>query len=514
MSGDMGNTHVHPATPSSSQIGGSGGRKKERRVEFAAETLNMWKQHNINNNPKASSSSLQFYHQQHLPSLLRLSQYPPGSHNSGNNSLVLNDMGPPLSRSLLLERAGVAIGVGGVGEHDGVGLGPNSTGTISRAGSVRSYGSQATSDVVHVDTDDCGGSLIESEGKCSRVSSVEETSVHHLSSLASPVLGNRQHDYSEAVDVDGGGGCSEECQDDDGDTNNNKNNNNNNGSSSIPSNTTNNLLCDRRLSGPHSSGRTSPGGTVYKGRGVRRYKGRYFHLPLKRFHQNGVTVALAHSHLHEDDDTAGCCGDGGGGGSIDDEDNVFGGGVGGSLSDHMNTHEGGGEGISPAEDFAQHAGGQQHHRERWTQRRSWSRSRSRERTGDRGVSGGGRKRSRGQSQSESPALPSSSRCSNYNNNRSPSVSREFRGGNNNWNGGGGRWRHNHRGWNGCSNGGGGSSGNNGEGNNKWGDGSTPRQRNNNNSRGGGGGGGGYHQGGRQSQGMTPRDARHHRDRRR
>eukprot|EP00814_Leptocylindrus_danicus_P019609 CAMPEP_0116031936 /NCGR_PEP_ID=MMETSP0321-20121206/17852_1 /TAXON_ID=163516 /ORGANISM="Leptocylindrus danicus var. danicus, Strain B650" /LENGTH=607 /DNA_ID=CAMNT_0003507239 /DNA_START=190 /DNA_END=2014 /DNA_ORIENTATION=- len=35
------------------------------------------------------------------------------------------------------------------------------------------------------------------------------------------------------------------------------------------------------------SGRISPGGTVYKGRGVRRYQGRYMNLPLKRFQQNG-----------------------------------------------------------------------------------------------------------------------------------------------------------------------------------------------------------------------------------
>jgi len=36
------------------------------------------------------------------------------------------------------------------------------------------------------------------------------------------------------------------------------------------------------------SGRVSPGGTVYKGRGIRRYQGRYMHLPLKRFHQNST----------------------------------------------------------------------------------------------------------------------------------------------------------------------------------------------------------------------------------
>ena len=37
-----------------------------------------------------------------------------------------------------------------------------------------------------------------------------------------------------------------------------------------------------------SSGRRSPGGTIYKGRGERRYTGRYMHLPLKRFHNDGV----------------------------------------------------------------------------------------------------------------------------------------------------------------------------------------------------------------------------------
>lgn len=32
-------------------------------------------------------------------------------------------------------------------------------------------------------------------------------------------------------------------------------------------------------------GRRSPGGTIYKGRGSRRYQGRHMHLPLKRFHE-------------------------------------------------------------------------------------------------------------------------------------------------------------------------------------------------------------------------------------
>jgi hypothetical protein len=39
---------------------------------------------------------------------------------------------------------------------------------------------------------------------------------------------------------------------------------------------------------PVENGRISPGGTIYKGIGTRRYQGRYMHLPLKRFHQNGI----------------------------------------------------------------------------------------------------------------------------------------------------------------------------------------------------------------------------------
>merc|ERR1711935_1246177 len=41
------------------------------------------------------------------------------------------------------------------------------------------------------------------------------------------------------------------------------------------------------------SGRTSPSGTIYRDRGVRRYEEQFSSLPLKRFHQDGV-------HLHSD----------------------------------------------------------------------------------------------------------------------------------------------------------------------------------------------------------------------
>ena len=40
-------------------------------------------------------------------------------------------------------------------------------------------------------------------------------------------------------------------------------------------------------------GRRSPGGTLYKGRGIRRYQGRYMHLPLQRFHHQNREDRLA-----------------------------------------------------------------------------------------------------------------------------------------------------------------------------------------------------------------------------
>lgn len=46
-----------------------------------------------------------------------------------------------------------------------------------------------------------------------------------------------------------------------------------------------------------NGGRQSPGGTIYKGRGTRRYQGRYMHLPLKRFHHDGV-----HLETYDNDD--------------------------------------------------------------------------------------------------------------------------------------------------------------------------------------------------------------------
>ena len=57
--------------------------------------------------------------------------------------------------------------------------------------------------------------------------------------------------------------------------------------------------------GSEVNGRRSPGGTIYKGRGNRRYVGRYMHLPLKRFHNDGrrmVEIADAVNMLRVYDD--------------------------------------------------------------------------------------------------------------------------------------------------------------------------------------------------------------------
>ena len=117
----------------------------------------------------------------------------------------------------------------------------------SRSGSVRSFGSNAgksdNSDVAaQVDTDDCGGSLNESVDGEHSIQSQEDVRIDDVEKLA-------KKEDSEPHP----------------------------------------LLCDR-LSIKQTHGRTSPGGTIYKGKGVRRYRGRYMNLPLKRFHQNGVTL--------------------------------------------------------------------------------------------------------------------------------------------------------------------------------------------------------------------------------
>ena len=158
----------------------------------------------------------------------RTPQSSPHHSSSEPQSLaMMNDMGPPLSRALLDQSA-----IGG----------------SSRPESVRSFGSNAgksdNSDVAaQVDTDDCGGSLNESVTDGHSIHSQEDARIDGEEKAAKK------------------GDCDEPHP----------------------------LLRDG-VSKEHPNGRTSPGGTIYKGKGVRRYLGRYMNLPLKRFHQNGVTM--------------------------------------------------------------------------------------------------------------------------------------------------------------------------------------------------------------------------------
>lgn len=207
--------------------------KNERNVEFAAEPSAFWKQMSLDRLKKPYSRI---------------------NANLGSSGIILHDMGPPLSRRLLLERAGVGNGSRLTGICD-----------PSQPESVRSQSSQAPSDLICVvDSDDCGGSLVESDchgsmNESNSVHSQDETTLH--SSQQNNV------NFSESQNNDGQLINIETAHETDP-----------------------NKSPDNRLSGFHTNGRTSPGGTVYKGRGVRRYQGRYMHLPLKRFHQNGITL--------------------------------------------------------------------------------------------------------------------------------------------------------------------------------------------------------------------------------
>mmetsp|Transcript_14711 Transcript_14711/g.31677 ORF Transcript_14711/g.31677 Transcript_14711/m.31677 type:complete len:782 (-) Transcript_14711:480-2825(-) len=161
---------------------------------------------------------------------------------SPSGSIILNDMGPPLSRTLLLAATAACQ--------------PNAEGSPSRAGSVRSFSTNdcdATSDVVaHVDTDDCGGSLSETS---------QEDSLHKDGNL-------ERLPSNSAIE---------------------------------PQN-----LADAQANASNSvlNGRVSPGGTIYRGKGVRRYQGRYMKLPLKRFHQGEATETMLSvvEPLQEQDD--------------------------------------------------------------------------------------------------------------------------------------------------------------------------------------------------------------------
>jgi len=238
-------------------------KQHDRGVEFASEPFALWS-HGMVSSPTQSGGIRGLS----LPVQFRTSTPPNQDVSSGQmltGSITLNDMGPPLNRTLL-ERAG-SMGLSSMATSMAGSIRSyGSTGTGSRPGSVKSFGSQGASEVVHVDTDDYGGSIIDSDGHLSG-GGQEETSNKEGQYIAE---GNYHEDDmrisdNHHVEVN----CVDESAD--------------------PSNDINLATLNNRLSSNH--GRISPGGTVYKGRGVRRYQGRFMHLPLQRFRQN-LNIAL------------------------------------------------------------------------------------------------------------------------------------------------------------------------------------------------------------------------------
>ena len=161
--------------------------------------------------------------------------------------MVLNDMGPPVSRIIIQQRHESRAG--------------------SRAGSIGGHSSASggvASDLAHLDTDDGASMTAEIDGH-SVHSNIHRDDGHVLS----------EHEQTVAS-----------ADEDDDDKNKNENERPPPFTDSVPQT---------------GSGRISPGGTVYKGRGVRRYQGRYMNLPLKRFKQNGGaedddSSLLRHNH--------------------------------------------------------------------------------------------------------------------------------------------------------------------------------------------------------------------------
>lgn len=200
-------------------------RKHDRGVEFAVET------------------STRFFPGQPLNVVLQtassvfLSSPLQGPSAIGLDSNAVNDMGPPLRR-FLLDRAGsTGSRTGSVRSID------CSPGTPPRAGSLRSFGSQAASEVINTDTEDLG-----SEGHSSHGPDENHSHSSELAKSSLPSDGtsfNKEDGIQKVISL-------------------------------------NEMLSNT------SNGRISPGGTVYKGRGVRRYQGRYMHLPMTRFHQNRI----------------------------------------------------------------------------------------------------------------------------------------------------------------------------------------------------------------------------------
>jgi hypothetical protein len=289
--------------------GRSTGRSMNRLVEFALAASESEAK------PSAPSSVIPRRHEAKIDS--------PKKPPSVLSPLEVHDMGPPLSRALLMQKAEMGLlhltghragSVGSTGansddcggsldvethsvqsqedllslvaaeSHKGEDAGERGKYTLSQTGSVKSGGSQNGSDNgAQGDTDDCGGSLdvetysLENENRS--VYSQGDVETHSNHSQDEGVCNEGLEFRTDADKVSSAQAASESL-----------------------------LLCD---DGEHANGRRSPGGTIYKGRGVRRYQGRYMNLPLKRFHQNGIHLDSTyeesednrHREEHNDDDS-------------------------------------------------------------------------------------------------------------------------------------------------------------------------------------------------------------------
>ena len=203
-------------------------RKHDRGVEFATETSTRFFPGQPLNVVLQTTSSMFLSSPLEGPSAMTL------------DSNGVNDMGPPLRRFLL----DPAVSTGS--RADSVRSIDCSPGTPPRAGSLRSFDSQAASEVVNTDTEDLG-----SEGHSSHGPDEFHThsSEHAKSSMPSDNTAFNKEEEEEGVQK---------------------------------------VISLNEMLSKTSNGRISPGGTVYKGRGVRRYQGRFMHLPMTRFHQNGI----------------------------------------------------------------------------------------------------------------------------------------------------------------------------------------------------------------------------------
>lgn len=229
----------HHHYPPPTNVRRSNSKEGNRLVDFAERSQAVF--------PKQSKSSTGGGGAASMMSQESSSSNNDDDHASGSTNLQhRKGMGPPLSRHWLLQQHGSSP---------------------FRTGSVKSGGSNAGSDVVVNVGSDCGGSLTDVQSLLSQEDAALLTTANSEASVASGPKTDTLFDAGAgSTGAAGASGADDEKK-------------------------PHPLLCDQ--SDSKTGGRVSPGGTIYRGRGVRRYKGRFYALPLKRFHQDGV-------HLHSD----------------------------------------------------------------------------------------------------------------------------------------------------------------------------------------------------------------------